>query len=1061
MTAKPRYGLTGEEGFQFEMMLPRKNLLGSPKSKRKPYMQSSIDQGRTLQHAMQKVQGSVEPEDNISIHSSDFAITRGPDVGQPFGGEENLETNEDDPYNLNLSVLPDDSISARDVRKRRDAAKMSEREMAELRRLIQGDDRFGKTLERTCQAIFECVQSCNPGPILTLLASLVWRSLCIAWELESNGAVPKAHLRSKISELQGEQRQVQDNFDDCRSSYLKELTVLRDQLRRMSPECYAEIHRVVYEDEPVMYYEPLKYLDEKIRIHVAEVVEEKLKLILSRLDSCKGDSLLGNLAASGASLQKERTATKEALAQLEAAKEKERQMRELYEAMQTRYSELEERINVLESEDSVAEADLNRLYSLADEEWEAVSSQLQRSGEALGAAPWADSSRGSAASLQNRSSALSQSRTEPCLDRSNTLDSHGSHGAFVRTTTSHLRDLLLAEKRARQCAESQLEEKDSALAQSQRETEAAAAAAAAQSAQGPGRHGAGAGPAAEDLERLQKEAAEQARARELAEKSMERMKDELAKLRAQLARERSNKDTDDEWRAEKEEELAKAQALIKELKAEIERLKGVIAEMAATGRMNEKALNEMQLRWRGPTGKVFDRLFQDSIDREERRRALEMSLEQARDEKALEIFKANMLTFQTLEPFGQGEEELKLDDMTDAQLAMAVRRQYSLWSRDSFNLRDVYTGSGSFSRSVAGFRGTIHPIQRGSVDYTVDAAADEDADSATADATSQLESNPSQQEGMGVSGQSMLFRHRPTAPARLWQAEDEAADAAALQISQLLPEMLPAPGAKNGLGQRPSAATSREVSPDTLVSALQGLSERMRSPSPGDVRVSVDGVALSAAALMANLPGGAPAAISHEAGLQLQGRSLNRLSMARERSRSPQLEADRIVTIAPTMAQVLENPRTPPEFEIAQCDAEAIRQFKTPFAASMASAGRLASTPDLAQQVAPGELWRPPLRRSESQPRSRPGSAGSASLRRARETITARPRSAALPALMRVPRPTEAALNREAVRLLADQSGKAKEFATQPLRHSATAPSIRSAALNRASRRMKRVPRAS
>merc|ERR1739838_1008028 len=129
--------------------------------------------------------------------------------------------------------------------------------MVELRRLVQSDGRFGVSLEKSCQAVYECVTSGNPAPVLALLAGLVWRSLCIAWELETQGKLPKTHLRSKIAGLEDEQQHIVDNFDNCRTMYLKELVVLRDQIRQRNDNVLAAVHKVVHEEEPVIYYEPL------------------------------------------------------------------------------------------------------------------------------------------------------------------------------------------------------------------------------------------------------------------------------------------------------------------------------------------------------------------------------------------------------------------------------------------------------------------------------------------------------------------------------------------------------------------------------------------------------------------------------------------------------------------------------------------------------------------------------------------------------------------------------------------------------------------------------------
>ncbi|CAE8743231.1 unnamed protein product, partial [Polarella glacialis] len=161
---------------------------------------------------------------------------------------------------------------------------LRERELAELRRLVQYDERFGRALDRSCQAMHEVVANGNPAPVLALLAGLVWTSLCVAWELEgTNSSMPKARLRTRLVLLEEELLKVKGDLQKARSFYLKELTTLRDQLRRLDGHWEAEVIRLVYEEEPVMYYEPLQYLDEALKEHVVQIVEEKLKLAVARL----------------------------------------------------------------------------------------------------------------------------------------------------------------------------------------------------------------------------------------------------------------------------------------------------------------------------------------------------------------------------------------------------------------------------------------------------------------------------------------------------------------------------------------------------------------------------------------------------------------------------------------------------------------------------------------------------------------------------------------------------------------------------------------------------------
>lgn len=162
-------------------------------------------------------------------------------------------------------------------------AKMLERELADLRFLVQKDERFARLLDRSCQALHEVVETGNSAPVLALLASLVWRSLCIAWELESNNPTSKARLKAKLLHLEDELSKVSNDLNKSRTQYLKELTALRERIRRLDSSTEAEVARLLHEEEPVMYYEPIQFLTEDLRDHVVQIVEEKVKLAVARL----------------------------------------------------------------------------------------------------------------------------------------------------------------------------------------------------------------------------------------------------------------------------------------------------------------------------------------------------------------------------------------------------------------------------------------------------------------------------------------------------------------------------------------------------------------------------------------------------------------------------------------------------------------------------------------------------------------------------------------------------------------------------------------------------------
>eukprot|EP00913_Durusdinium_trenchii_P016151 g15178.t1 len=227
--------------------------------------------------------------------------------------------------------------------------KLRTRELVELRRLLEGDTRFSLLLDRHCKAVHELIDMKNPTPVLAVLAGLVWSSLSIAWELDTSHMpkarmkMELEELRRQLAKVlddlshartrllgrptptthagrslrcgsrggrigahaqrrgrPGRQREPATGLGAtahrqlphrpgfrCRpedpSGSKRELVSHREKLRRL--ENTEEIERLVYEEEPVMFYEPLNYLDDDTKMHVAEVIEEKLKLLLGRLQT--------------------------------------------------------------------------------------------------------------------------------------------------------------------------------------------------------------------------------------------------------------------------------------------------------------------------------------------------------------------------------------------------------------------------------------------------------------------------------------------------------------------------------------------------------------------------------------------------------------------------------------------------------------------------------------------------------------------------------------------------------------------------------------------------------
>lgn len=214
-----------------------------------------------------------------------------------------LDLNCEDRYpDDDWKVAPADSVSARGV-EIPSKAKVLESELVRLRRLIHSDDRFAKALDTTCHKVHEACTEGDLTPVLTHLANLVWRSLCLAWELDkprgwggnadkdSEGGLTKAELKADVTRLQSEVSQVRGELDTSRRMYFKELATLRDQVRRFDSSWHVEVANVLYSEEPVIYYEPLLEFEPEVREHIVTIIEEKLKHLLQRLKRPGGEAL--------------------------------------------------------------------------------------------------------------------------------------------------------------------------------------------------------------------------------------------------------------------------------------------------------------------------------------------------------------------------------------------------------------------------------------------------------------------------------------------------------------------------------------------------------------------------------------------------------------------------------------------------------------------------------------------------------------------------------------------------------------------------------------------------
>ncbi|CAD7934344.1 unnamed protein product [Amoebophrya sp. A25] len=190
----------------------------------------------------------------------------------------------------------------------------SMRDKAELRNLVQRNEKFAAMLEEVTNSGMSALQpTAQAGALLKFLAEFMWKTLLLMWEVESSleHSDPK-HPRQMIQSLKEENDLFREDLDDCRRSYLKEMTAMRDQIRILDPRQVGHIQKLVYGDadpskgmppddaysgenngeQPIMFYEPTRYLPDNLRQFVAEVVEEKLKLLLFRIaeDDASGDA---------------------------------------------------------------------------------------------------------------------------------------------------------------------------------------------------------------------------------------------------------------------------------------------------------------------------------------------------------------------------------------------------------------------------------------------------------------------------------------------------------------------------------------------------------------------------------------------------------------------------------------------------------------------------------------------------------------------------------------------------------------------------------------------------
>jgi len=235
--------------------------------------------------------------------------------------------------------------------------------------LVEKDERFARTLEKTNRELQQLVagDACmKQGNSLTILASMMWRTVKILWEIEDQEEVPKLRQRQKVEIVVDELQIRKGLLNDCRRAYLKELSTLRDRIRIVEdPAILDDIYSLVYEEDPVMYYEPLQFVkEERIKMFVAEVVEEKLKLIMTRWSNRKAQETKRPSTAPPQISSKEVVLTDSASEELALENEKLReQVTVLNEKVADLISELEE-LNKSGRKQSKQADEIERLHNI-------------------------------------------------------------------------------------------------------------------------------------------------------------------------------------------------------------------------------------------------------------------------------------------------------------------------------------------------------------------------------------------------------------------------------------------------------------------------------------------------------------------------------------------------------------------------------------------------------------------------------------------------------------------------------------------------------------------------
>lgn len=582
--------------------------------------------------------------------------------------------------------------------------KLRARELAELRRLVQHDERFSQVLDRHCQAIHELVASGNPSPVLALLAGLVWGSLCIAWEVAgASGSMPKARLRAKLVQAEEELAKVKDNLHKSRCFYLKELTALRDQVRRLSAAAETEVANLVHEEEPVMFYEPLNYISDDVKAHVVEIVQEKMKLAVQRLQLSGNASVIAETSFE-AQVQNEK----------KTEKDKEKEEREKEEESWEAKRKAEERSEALRKEQADMEVARRRKERAAQAE-AAMKAQMKAleasardaEGELLRRC---DESEAKAEELQMVVTELKVQQQSSQVELTSILKAAkseweelstaaGQKPAFtpqgVEGTGSYVGQLLKVEAEARKSLQKELQQAKTAAKDAAEKAEKAVEKAEKaekrfQAVPKPKPQAAPEKPPDAAVEELEKEMANLRKEAEAAraEAELQRLLAEEAVAKQQKA-EASAKQTAEtavasskaaeaqpspkpSAKSTEEQPSAKAKsspspdakareksvllgAENEQLRLEVDRLQQALVELQDYLRSDETSSRPSSARqasglpkWKTSQSKVHERLYHDSVDRQARKKVLAESVHQAREDKALEIFQAKHLMLSSI-----------------------------------------------------------------------------------------------------------------------------------------------------------------------------------------------------------------------------------------------------------------------------------------------------------------------------------------------------------------------------------------------------------------------------